>query len=405
MAMAMPLRINIFFVLGALAMVLPCLEAATMQASRVARARHSGQRSEWWGPVKMPFPTATWTAEPMPDQHLHLEVEPDHSFKEWSENQMPVSAHPIEDLEEESDDSVTPQMVDAAFLDGHDQARAAAQLLPGEFSDWLRWSELIYIPKNTFVLCALPKVAGTHLKRLALRIAGAKDWDTPNKTLVHNPTVTKLHLLGLRQGGNPNNVADRRVDELEKVFQDDSIFKAVFVRDPVTRLLSAYLDRCLEKQEWWRCGAESEISFSTLVSNLERLPEMPNTTVDVHFKNQSSFCGLSHLSYSKYNMVGKFETLGASSHAMLRHMGLWHHFGATGWGPHGNEPFPVKERPTGQAKETKSLVCVFYTPELLRRVWRIYQRDFAMFGYSIDHWTKKCGWMPPTDPQNLFLEG
>jgi hypothetical protein len=84
-----------------------------------------------------------------------------------------------------------------------------------------------------------PKVACTTFKFLFRRIAGVKDWDVQGggdekNNLPHNPQYNNLKYLW-----------DYPIEEANEMMTDPTWTKAIFVRDPKTRFLSAFLDKAV----------------------------------------------------------------------------------------------------------------------------------------------------------------
>merc|ERR1719356_2323006 len=122
--------------------------------------------------------------------------------------------------------------------------------VPGSFQEWQSWSELIFMRNHKFVFCALPKSGCTSWKQLLLRIRGSPNWKTKDSTFIHDPVKSGLPLVGVKPGGHTRNKAAHNISDFADLLQQgDSVTRAVIVRDPVTRLLSTYLDRCLENRE------------------------------------------------------------------------------------------------------------------------------------------------------------
>lgn len=352
-------------------MELPCHVAAMASAASAQFARRRsqppfrGQESWNWQDADSPTPT------------VHVP------------KAAALSMEAVEDLDMRR---LSAEMIDAALLEARDLSKSAVRQLPGDFTEWVTGSELIYVPEHSFVLCAMPQVSSTAWKHLALRLAGSRHWDAVDQETIHSPTKSGLRVLGMERGGNPKIAEERDPDELRRVFLNDTVFKVAIVRDPVTRLLSAYLHHCRGKQEWSACLSERPVSFQQTVRNYETRPVQADGTdsdVDAHFRNQTSFCGLRYMGFSRYSMIAKYENLEAGSRAFLRHMGLWRTFGMTGWGQKGQGPFAVGR---SQKHGAESLVCGYYNPRLLRRVHRLYHLDFTTFNYTIDHWMDQCGW-------------
>ncbi len=90
------------------------------------------------------------------------------------------------------------------------------------------YSNFIYDKTGGFIFAYVPKVACTNWKSLLRYMAGQADW--LDSKLVHDKAGGGLHYLDLNGGD---------VDLLS----DPGIPKYTMVRDPYSRVLSAYLNK------------------------------------------------------------------------------------------------------------------------------------------------------------------
>lgn len=92
--------------------------------------------------------------------------------------------------------------------------------------------------EHNLIFFTVPKVACTTFKFLFRRIAGVEDWDFQDgadaKNLPHNPRFNNLKYL-----------YHYSLEEASTMMTDPSWTKAIFVRDPKTRFLSAFLDKAV----------------------------------------------------------------------------------------------------------------------------------------------------------------
>lgn len=260
---------------------------------------------------------------------------------------------------------------------------------PGEFGDWQNWSELLAFRNNQFgkdfVFCTIPKNGCSLWKQAFLRALGSDHWNTTNKTLVHNPELSGLDLVGYTAEHEINTS-----DIGALMGPGSTSLKAAIVRDPITRFLSSYLDRCVDFNEWQRCLTLEPASFEEVISAFEAKGDV---IADIHFRNQTEFCGLQFTNYTHYDMIEYYEDFVASSRKVLKASGLWKTVGASGWGVDGTAAFgEVPQEMSNHVSEhsTADRVCEYYTKSLLDRVTALYKPDFAQFGYNSGNWAQKC---------------
>ena len=90
--------------------------------------------------------------------------------------------------------------------------------------------------KHKLIFFSVPKVACTTFKFLFRRIRGVEDWDIQDseegRNLPHNPAYNNLKYLW-----------DYPIETANEMMTDPEWTRAIFVRDPKTRFLSAFLDK------------------------------------------------------------------------------------------------------------------------------------------------------------------
>jgi hypothetical protein len=94
----------------------------------------------------------------------------------------------------------------------------------------------IVVKEYKLLFFSVPKVACTTFKFLFRRIQGVKDWDNQDSDygLPHNPKYNNLKYL-----------SDYSLQEASEMMTNPEWTKAIFVRDPKERFLSAFLDKGL----------------------------------------------------------------------------------------------------------------------------------------------------------------
>ncbi|CAN0138496.1 unnamed protein product, partial [Ectocarpus fasciculatus] len=134
---------------------------------------------------------------------------------------------------------------DAAGDDAVDAApRTTANLPPpaGATRQWLAETETIVNVERSLLFCAPPNTGSLQFKMLAKRMQGLPHWAVSNdRSLLFDREASGLELLDTTNG-----------HLMEKIYQENRSgwIKVGVVRDPVTRLLSAYLDLA----DKWRAG-------------------------------------------------------------------------------------------------------------------------------------------------------
>ena len=227
-------------------------------------------------------------------------------------------------------------------------------------------SGLIVSETWRLVYCIVPKAACSNWIMLLRRLEGFADYALPSS--LHDREASGLTYM--------------THDEANRSLDLDRYFKFTFVRNPFTRLLSAWRNKfdptAGRVHETWLAYAREvrdrlpsveddaggPLSFRDFVRFLGTQPEVdiPN-----HWAPQTRILATDHF---EYDFVGRIENLAADFETVRRRVGF-------------RAPFPTRDDlwfhpPTG----AKTLAPRMYTPELTRVVSRVYADDFEAFGYD-----------------------
>jgi hypothetical protein len=145
-------------------------------------------------------------------------------------------------------------------------------------------------------------------------------------------------------------------------------FKFMFVRDPFSRVLSAYLDKVnpgFDRNGFAFVGAASgkrpsELSFGDFIGFLETGGLLSN----IHWAPQVDLCPFP---LDQLDLVGKIETIDQDMAIVGREI-----FRQTN--------LPIQQRETRRTNSSDKL-AQYYDAGLINRVAKLYERDFDAFGY------------------------
>lgn len=242
-----------------------------------------------------------------------------------------------------------------------------------------------------FIYAYVPKAACTSLKRWMAAVEGLLPADDDAFF------VPGIHAFVKSRAALP-------VHEAPAILRDPAWFKFAFVRNPLSRLVSAYLDKVVPAKKtaarlvrnfhlqdpqaaWWqrlaaavRADAKRGLTFRQLVQQLgrERLDKL-----DEHFRPQSLL-----LAGLPLDFVGHVERMEADFAVVQRRLDT-------------NVPLSHEKRQAYAAQASGDYVADwpvekfraqashphwrrFYPPEVLAAVARIYADDFARFGYRAE---------------------
>ena len=254
------------------------------------------------------------------------------------------------------------------------------------------------IPQGKLVFCGIPKVGITQWFKFARFVMGAADY----QSLPYN----KLDLKEFHFDELPRH-------RQEALLMDPTWTKAIFLRDPAERLLSAYLDKVAEGESKKVFNNETIAKFAQWVRELEqggtisKRCHVGNTSKDghswcwdPHWRPQVYSCGISEL-LPNFDFVGSISQAANHSKALLQMVGLWDSHGMyyiTRRGARGCAvPPPDPDSPQhrifhtgfqqnglakrdGHTTNSNSKLDLFYnTPQLLATVKRIYKGDYTLW--------------------------
>lgn len=238
----------------------------------------------------------------------------------------------------------------------------------------------IVLESHKLVFFTVPKVGCTVWKQLFRRMEGYSDWQSQELDLFlpHDPKHNGLKYL-----------YHYSLERASEIMTSSEWTRAIMVRDPKQRFLSAFLDKALSndhKHIIHRCCADKKC-----VDKSQDLPgflRLCSVCSDHHWRAQNERVDYKFWPYM--DVVGHVETAAADAKSLLQRIGAWDEFGAKGWGQDGTLPiFGSKE--IGSAGEHATYaewqVWKWYTPEIERSVERFYQGDYdnPLFNFTQDH--------------------
>jgi hypothetical protein len=203
----------------------------------------------------------------------------------------------------------------------------------------------IVLEKYKLVFFTQGKVACTVFKQLIRRMADTiqtrKDWKEFNWRVPHDPNQNGLKYLYHYGENNPLDVLT--------ILTNPNWTRVIFVRDPMERTLSAYLDKAVGEDGIYvkrhccnhiassLCGIKGTSSFLGFLQVINEI-----CCCDNHWEPQSKRIDKQFRPF--INFVGKFDTLQYDTKRMLdtlsanmnnhnsSNIDLWNQFGSNGWG-------------------------------------------------------------------------
>jgi hypothetical protein len=235
----------------------------------------------------------------------------------------------------------------------------------------------IVVESHKLIFFSVPKVACSTFKQLFRRIMGYSDWKTNGK--VHNPKINGLTYLN-----------QYSIQEATEMMNSNEYTRAIVLRDPKERFLSAYLDKavgnngshvvssCCPKDK--TCWEQTK----TLASFFELTTRCHNP----HWRPQGLRMEKKFL--STLDFIGHMGDIQMDVKELLETIGAWDDYGRSGWGPYGNEsvfgsPRSQSAHPTSKSTDDSwtNLLPSYYTAELEAAVEKRFDSDYSTAEFGL----------------------
>lgn len=158
----------------------------------------------------------------------------------------------------------------------------------------------------------------------------------------------------------------------EEIFGGSVFFRFTYVRNPFTRVLSAYLDKIVREPEERNrllptlgIAADADVSF---LDFLKAIHNQRDGWRDIHWATQSRLIQCNNINYS---FIGRFETFASTFPQLLGRIGI------------GQEYFDTASA-ASHATGASSRIAEYVAAEEQRLILTIYESDFMNFGYGGD---------------------
>ena len=249
-----------------------------------------------------------------------------------------------------------------------DHEKSKLIVLPEDEFYRIRYQSPIVLKKYKLLFVPIPKVACTQWLQLFRRMEGQKDWVTRQIGLPYTPEFNGLTYL-----------SDFSLTEANEIMKSPEWTRAVFVRDPKERFLSAYLDKVVNSQH---------IVLNTCCRTTRDCAS-PNTTF-AEFFHMTETCHNEHWTpqsdrlpttvWERINFVGHMDHLEQDARKLLERIGAWEEHGRTGWGHNGTQSlFAAQTGKTSaqrHATQAHKRLLQYYSPEMEDAVEHRFRQDY-----------------------------
>ena len=228
----------------------------------------------------------------------------------------------------------------------------------------------VVVEPHRLIFFYIPKNGCTLWQKLFRRMMGYEDWKTKEPYGFSNGLVY-LHQLNRSYASDIMNSPDYT--------------RAIILRDPKERLLSAYLDKVKSSNGGWYflekcCQGQRSLCWDQ-AQTFRGFFEIAKTCEDFHWRPQSQRVDEKYLPF--LNFVGHMETIQDDAKELLTRIGAWEDFGISGWGVFGNESIfqsksDITHWTTSQIDDSRKRLSQYYTPELEKNIEEMYAEDYMI---------------------------
>ena len=233
----------------------------------------------------------------------------------------------------------------------------------GKADTWTKgwdWDQHPYvIESHKLVFYTIPKVSTTVFKKLFRRMEGYDNWQTKDP---HDPRINGLKRLR-RNDFPPENATT--------MLLSPEWTRAIFVRDPKERFLSAYLDKVKNKDGKYVIGHCCPKKKQCVPKTMLEFIDLSKKCVDPHWAPQNE--RLEH--WNLINFIGSFNNIQNDTRRLLQRIDAWEEFGSNGWGVNGTEQIFGATK-TNHATGSEKLYKDYYTKDIERLVEERYREDY-----------------------------
>lgn len=232
-------------------------------------------------------------------------------------------------------------------------------------------SSPIVVESHKLVFFTVKKNACTVWKRLMRRMMQHSDWQEASP---HDPSTNGLKYL-----------KDYPRHQAEAILNDPLYTKAIFVRDPKERFLSAFLEKSLGLNGTMIvdiCTSRTRFSAASIWRQSRTFAGFVKLTrkcKDDHWQPQALRMDpndpMSTI-WKTINFVGHWESIQEDAQRLLRKIGAWDDYGASGWDSRGQHFIFQSMETVSHKSGASQRLAQYYTPQLEAEIGERYSIDY-----------------------------
>jgi hypothetical protein len=225
-------------------------------------------------------------------------------------------------------------------------------------------SSPIVIPQYKLVFFTVSEVADVTWRCLFRRMMGFNDWRNVSR-----------QFEGLRY------LYDYSVSEATTMMTSPNYTRAIFVRDPRTRILSSYVKNVVkDKGELLRrecCQFDTDDCVNDAMKFRGFLKMASWRCDQPYWRPQGRRMEPKY--YSLLNFVGHYETIQEDAKGLLRQIGAWDDYGRSGWGEKGEKVIFHQV----QMLDDSSVKKYFSKRKIVDAFYHVYNVDYEILNFNL----------------------
>lgn len=230
-----------------------------------------------------------------------------------------------------------------------------------------------------------------------------------NLSMIYYNNITKYHIdMELHDFVNAKKILSHKIRNFEhydEIMMNPDWNKLVILRDPLERLLSGYVDKCV-KHKRHLCEVYKDLPFritsrnkhmfeNVIIPNFTQFAEKViykienNIEINIHYRPQVFWCDLyKYINY--YNIIIYYnrETFAQEfKNVIIERLNLSLDMFYNHWGEFQNETLLGSQ--TIHVTNSSHVMKQYYTPELARKVYKAFIMDYTLLNIPYPTWIQE----------------
>ncbi|XP_039250035.2 carbohydrate sulfotransferase 11-like [Styela clava] len=233
---------------------------------------------------------------------------------------------------------------------------------------------LHFSDEHKLIACTIPKSGSTSWIKALLMADGIVNVSTPNE--IEQEDAYKLGMKHRYLWLHFNHTSKHGKAEINRRLND--YYRIIIVREPLERVVSAYLDKVVHGKNIYAKLAHSlhkgTDGITTFEEFVDSIISRPSFTYDIHWNLYESICDPCRL---QYHYIVKLETMSQDVKYVSKMTGIDSHL-------------LISEKTTERVSSLEHTWKIKYRKyledlpiEKVKKLYKIYSKDYELFGYPV----------------------